>query len=68
MIVKPFYELIFFSDCEGTIGYEICKKLYGDFVEFDKISSMQDENFYNTYSKFKEAFRVASDNGVVVFS
>jgi len=66
--IKPFYELICFSDCEGTIGPEVSKKLYEDFVEFDNISRMQFGDFYQTYSLFKEAFRVASDKGVVIFS
>ena len=30
---KPFYELINFSDCEGTIGTKVSAKLYHDFKE-----------------------------------
>ncbi len=26
----PLFELIWFSDCEGTLGYETCKKLLAD--------------------------------------
>jgi hypothetical protein len=76
--MKPFYELIFFSDCEGVIGPEICKKLYQDFVNFeDKVKyeyswpfwDFEDSffYFYELYIKWREAFRVASDNGLVSF-
>jgi len=67
-VAKSFYEIIIFSDCEGVIGPEISKKLYEDFVEFDKVAISQGDYFYDIYSKFKEAFRVASDNGLVCFS
>ena len=65
--MKPFYELINFSDCEGLIGPEICKKLYQDFVDFEDKAKEQDEYFYERYTNWKEAFRVASDNGLVAF-
>jgi len=65
--IKPFYELIFFSDCEGVIGPEICKKLYEDFVNFEDKAKKQDEYFYELYLKWKEAFRVASGSGLVSF-
>jgi len=65
--IKPFYEIICFSDCDGAIGPEVSKKLYEDFVEFDNIASMQGDYFYELYSNFKTAFEVASDNGAVFF-
>ena len=65
--IKPFYELINFSDCEGIIGPEICEKLYQDFVNFEDKAKEQEEYFYDRYLKWKEAFRVASDNGLVKF-
>lgn len=67
--VKPFYELINFSDCEGVIGPEVSKKLYQDFVNFEnKIRNCNmDSYFNNKYKEFKEAFRVASKNGAVSF-
>lgn len=66
--VKPFYELIYFSDCEGTIGPEISKKLYNDFVKFDdKAKESTDMFFYELYEKWKNAFEVASNNGAVCF-
>lgn len=70
--IKPFYELIHFSDCEGTIGPEVSKKLYYDFVKFDqKAKSYSDEKiddyFYRKYKEWKEAFRIASEGGAVSF-
>lgn len=66
--MKPFYELINFSDAEGTIGPEICKKLYKDFIDFDQKAKLSDEYFYIKYKEWTEAFRVASiGNGVVNF-
>lgn len=70
IIFKPFYELINFSDCEGTFGPEISKKLYKDFVNFDDVAkeySKDNHYFYKKYCEWKEAFRVASENGAVDF-
>ena len=78
--MKPFYELICFSDCEGVIGPEISKKLYQDFLDFDEKakdfqknntdfypSPYQGDYFYQLYQNWKEAFRVASEYGAVFF-
>lgn len=66
---KPFYELINFSDAEGVIGPEVAKKLYEDFVEFDQQAQeyLYDDWFYRLYEKWKEAFKIASQNGAVSF-
>ena len=32
----PFWELINFSDCEGTIGTDACQKLLKDFNEYEQ--------------------------------
>jgi hypothetical protein len=66
-IIKPFYEIINFSDCEGVLGSEISKKLYQDFVAFEDNAKKQDEYFYIKYKEFKEAFRIASQNGAVLY-
>lgn len=69
----PFYELIYFSDCEGILGTETCKKLAKDFEDFDDIASVFKDNeynaewFYNLYTEWKEAFQSASDNGLIMF-
>ena len=65
--MKPFYELIYFSDCEGIIGPEISKKLHQDFVDFHKKIKGQDRMFIEKYKEWETAFRVASDNGLVKF-
>jgi len=67
VIMKPFYEIIFFSDCDGVIGPEISKKLYDDFLLFDETAKKENEYFYRIYSIFKDAFKIASDNGLVLF-
>lgn len=72
-VFGPFVELINFSDCEGVIGPEISKKLYKDFVDFDekakeyKMDKDYENYFYTKYCEWKEAFRVASDGGLVHF-
>ncbi|MEE9374515.1 MAG: hypothetical protein V3V00_15780 [Saprospiraceae bacterium] len=68
---KPFIELIYFSDCEGIIGTEVSKKLYADFKEYEnKIpkSNEHDEHMHTMYMEWLECFRLASNNGCVVFS
>ena len=70
--VKPFYELINFSDTEGTIGPEVSRKLYEDFIKFDKqAKEYANENdydwFYNLYQEWTNAFKIASQNGAVLF-
>lgn len=69
--INPFYELINFSDAEGSIGPEISKKLYDDFVKFDnkalEYAGTNNKFFYELYCYFKKAFEVASENGAVSF-
>jgi len=70
--MKPFYELINFSDCEGIIATTICKKLYNDFADFNGKAELYSIDiksgyFYEKYMEWTEAFRVASDGGVVSF-
>ena len=67
--------MINFSDCEGAIGTVVSARLYRDFVENEEKANnfpANPSNFdkeYNleTYKKWKEAFRLASDAGVVIF-
>jgi hypothetical protein len=70
----PFVELIHFSDCEGFIGPKTSTKLYLDFLEWDEKAKTVDPfvandcgYFYETYQRWTEAFKVASDGGCVVF-
>ena len=63
----PFFELINFSDCEGFIGPKTSKKLYNDFAKHENRFKGEDEYFLDKYEKWKEAFRLASNNGIVDF-
>jgi hypothetical protein len=66
-IIKPFYPLINFTDCDGVIGPEICKSLYQDFVYFYEKAKQEGGYFYEKYEELMEAFRVASQKGAVVY-
>lgn len=72
---KAFYDLISFSDCEGTISGDVAEKLARDFEEnreeiFTK-GTHTDEGeqwFRRVYDCFAEAFRAAAKhNGAVEF-
>lgn len=63
----PFYELINFSDSEGIIGTDVSKKLAADFAKFDKQAASVGGPFYETYLKWTEAFKMASNQGCVRF-
>jgi len=66
--ILPFSELICFSDCEGFIGTEICRKLHQDFLNHKHLVNQKDEWFLKNYNNFTEAFRYGSNDGCVVFS
>lgn len=72
----PFFELIHFSDCEGTIGPVVSKKLAEDFAKYQKaadsfIGTHDDGKpggyFAEIYAEFRKAFETASNNGAVDF-
>lgn len=63
----PFCEMINFSDCEGVIGTDICIKLAKDFQDFESKIQNEDEYFIEKYGQWKDAFKLASDNGAVEF-
>lgn len=67
----PFYELVMFSDCEGTIGPKTSAKLAKDFAEWEeKIGSMvsgDEEYFMEKFRDWKRAFEAAADTGAVCF-
>lgn len=65
---EPFYNLINFSDCEGTLDCAVCTKLFKDFCDYeDKATELNDSYFMRLYANFKDAFEIASDNGAVKF-
>lgn len=64
----PFSELIYFSDCEGTIGTAVSKKLAADFAAFQtKADEHPDEWFREKYADWRKAFEMASEDGCVSF-
>lgn len=69
---RPFFELVCFSDCEGTIGPATCAKLAADFVEWrDRAQSSLPagrEYYLETYERFAAAFKHAAGAGAVVFA
>jgi hypothetical protein len=69
---SPFWELICFSDAEGTIGPEHCAKLAKDFAQFQEQANthFKANSFYlGTYNMMRHACEVAgAQNGVLSFS
>jgi hypothetical protein len=64
----PFLELIYFSDCEGTIGTAVSKKLAADFAAHQgKADASGAQRFREVYADFRKAFELAYDDGAVAF-
>ena len=64
----PFYELIDFSDCEGTIGPIVAKKLAADFALYqERANAREDEYWRERYADWSKAFEMAADGGAVCF-
>lgn len=64
----PFYDLINFSDCEGTIGPEACGRLLKDFVAFDEAAkAVAEKYFYAAYRDLWFGVELASNNGCLCF-
>ena len=64
----PFYELICFSDCEGTLGPDVCMKLARDFAEHqEKADAHPDERFRAKYAEWRAAFDFAASTGAMNF-
>lgn len=73
----PFWELIHFSDCEGTIGPVVSAKLAKDFAEWDEraqaaCAAMTQAGepgawFHQRYCDWRAAFELAADGGAVDF-
>lgn len=64
----PFSELINFSDCEGTIGSAVAKKLCADFAAHqEQADAHADEYFRRKYGEWRAAFELAADGGCVQF-
>jgi len=78
---SPLFDLINFSDCEGRIGPEVSRKLYGEmnenyikFVKFIVDQYSEHGNFHimeyhkETYEDFMKCFEIASEDGIVIFA
>jgi hypothetical protein len=65
----PFWELITFSDCEGTIGPVTSAKLARDFaLHQDAADAHPEECFRHLYREWRHAFELAEHGGAVVFA
>jgi len=69
----PFWELLNFSDCEGTLGTEVCAKLAQDFKDFlpqaqeARSDGASGASYFERYLEWKTAFETAADDGAVCF-
>ena len=71
----PFFELIYFSDCEGFIGPKTSAKLAKDFTEWEKraekfaatLGADDGPWWLERYKNWKAAFMMASEGGAVLF-
>lgn len=64
----PFFELIHFSDCEGTIGAAVASKLSQDFADFQSAAdAIPDEWFRSRYADWRKGLEMAANNGAVRF-
>ena len=66
-IEGPFWELIHFSDCEGTIGPIVGKKLAHDFEVHRAAAAKVGGYFFDRYQEWEKAFQMAADGGAVCF-
>lgn len=75
MVTQPFGALIYFSDCEGTLGPEICARLYQDFVEQEaRVTDAAERElegdhawFMARYKDWAKAFALGKEQGCVCF-
>lgn len=69
---RPFAELINFADNEGTIGPRTSAKLLADFDADPALPTRVADDpfdyFAEKYAEWRNAFALAADNGLVVFS
>jgi hypothetical protein len=64
----PFRELVYFSDREGVIGTDVCKRLAAAFAEHQpQADQHEDARFKEKYTDWRKAFDIAADGGYVWF-
>lgn len=68
-IHTPFYEIINFSDCEGSFDVKTCSDLYIDFIDYkDKAEKEMGEWHYEIYNDFIEALKLTIENkGILIY-
>lgn len=70
---KPFYELLWFADNEGTLCTEAVRNLLDDFLEHSDAYAQALENDYNgayfidRYADWTRACELAAENGLIDF-
>lgn len=73
---KPFFELIHFSDCEGSIGPAACADLHQDFLtwgeairqDFEKLDAESGWGYYvGGLDEWAKAFATTAGTGLVYF-
>lgn len=67
----PFVEVVCFSDCEGFISADFCKKLHADFVNHQSKAEelfSDNESFLNMYNGLRDAFEFGSHSGFVQYT
>lgn len=64
---RPFYELIFFADNEGSIGSEAARDLLADFREHADRYAQVSDWYCGSYQDWTRAFELAADGGLVHF-
>lgn len=63
----PFFEQIWFTDCDGTIGQVVAKKLAKDYADYEeRAREAFDEWTLRTYLQFKVAFTAVAEGGGAV--
>ena len=69
----PFYEMVCFTDCEGTLGADVCANLAKDFeamrpkfIDAIQVFDGATRDYYEgRYNDWTNAFKQASDRGAV---
>ena len=71
----PFFELINFSDCEGTLGPVVVAKLAQDFAAFQAAvdllppeAHVGSYRFASQYANWRRALDLAAQDGAIKFS
>jgi hypothetical protein len=63
----PFWELINFSDSEGSIGAKVSARLLEDFRQYLPQAKIEGDGFLEKYNEWMRAFELAADSGAVRF-